>query len=387
MRIIVLSIMVLSARVCSGEPTVESSQFIADMAKSFMNSTSSDDGLESRAVFRKFESDVPQENRLQSLSKMWLLSKMEPDEPKVRVAILGYLIARKIYDWHICRQLEAQIYGCINDSDNNVRRCVLNMIARSYSYSQDRLRPSLLVFLNGKDDSIRGDAIRYMHTFRDRDRILALYVRQHAEDNKYGKPVKPIKKFFDSQQIKVEFDPIVNQRMVDLGVFAESFGSDVTARRKKAYTEFTEKIPDTKRKVALSYMWEIANRLELSDEVRVGIVRYLLEKNILDWYDCAELECQIYDAGTSGKISVRSAVLELICKTYSANAEKLCPLLFIFLTDASDDIRTYAIEQIGKLESWEDPIRFYIDEHGANKNYLKSIAAAKHMLELNEKQK
>lgn len=159
---------------------------------------------------------------------------------------------------------------------------------------------------------------------------------------------------------------------------------------KIARKDFKEKVRKEDRFVVLSKMWESANTAPYQDKrtrIQGNVLTFLVTDNAYDWASCRELEAQIYASVTASDDQLRGHAFYLIVRSHSNTEELLRPILFIFLNDKNDELRTKALEYNSKFTDSEKVMKLHIREHEADPAYAKSVAAAKRMLAFREKQK
>src|ERR1043165_7170950 len=375
-----LAWMQISVRIAQAEEE----ETIVRLANSFM----SNDAHVLRQTYKAFKNEIPVENRLNVLSKIFEYStrlQNLSDGLRTRTGVVAFLDNERIYDWHKCAELEAQIYRGFTDRQDKLRANVLFLIWRSYAYSQDRLRPLMLVYLGDQSDGIRADALRSMNGFTDFDRIFTYYIHQHEGDKAYASSMAGAKKFREKHE-EYQIATIAADSKL-LSEFSDSLSQDDALKRREAQKKFDEKVPGEGRLITLSRIWVVSEHAVTRAKIRVGVLRYLKEQKLLNWHKCMELECDIYGGFSAPEDIVRQAVFDLICVSFSQSEESLRPLLLIFLNDPNDELRASALEKFAKLQNDDKVLDLYLREHEADAKYAKSIASAKNILDVSRKQK
>lgn len=170
----------------------------ASMMKDFVSKFNVTDSLARRVAFEEFDKRVELSERAELLSEMWEFVESDPEQADVRLTILAYLIGegqREQMPWD--DSLGKHVFAASKGSDPEMRRLVLNVLARSNTQTS---RKQMLSFLKDEDDSIREAAIIEIFRKSDYQSVLSAYVKENEGKKERHNSVRKAKFFLSKQR-------------------------------------------------------------------------------------------------------------------------------------------------------------------------------------------
>lgn len=148
-----------------------------------------------RDRFVAFEKQIPSENRIEWLRKIWE-SESASENNNAKINVTNYLLLTKLKTPWEETPIEPYIFSCIASDDHILRLNALNLIMTA-KVGQDRRRTIALVCLGDKTDRIRSRAVTAASKLEDAKEILSAYVRMHENDPAFKQSIYAAKYFLD----------------------------------------------------------------------------------------------------------------------------------------------------------------------------------------------
>ena len=339
----------------------------ASMMKDFVSKFNVTDSLARRVAFEEFDKRVELSKRAEFLSEMWEFVESNPKLADVRPTILAYLIGQKQMPWD--DRLAKHIYAASKDTNPEMRRLVLNVLARSNTQTS---RKQMLSFLKDEDDSIREAAIAEIAGGADYQSVLSTYVKENEGKKERHSSVSKAK-FLLSKQKSADAE-----RMFVVRDFVPKFGTTDSLARRVAFEEFDKRIELSKRAELLSEMWEFVESDPEQADVRLTILAYLIgegQSGQMPWDD--SLGKHVFAASKGSDPEMRRLVLNVLARTETPAAHKQ---MLSFLKDEDDSIREAAIIEIFRKSDYQSVLSAYVKENEGKKERRDSVRKAKFFL-------